>query len=319
MRRRIRKVDFSVALPLEIIELLFDKLGIPRLWRLRQVSRRLQWLVREYLTSCKRLDWYNEGDHAWFFYQIRYCCMATRRLPGIRFWVTYGACIHHNHLLQMVSVYDDIKAVRALLESGGSEKPDVNAVMPHVKSLAVVRALLEHGGNPNCPRLIRQAVRDNRLDVVRLLLKHNADVRFSGDWPLRQAVECNHTAMAELLLTHGDADAQTNDNSCLVQAVLAGNIKLVRILLKHGADLHAQNNEAFRMACERRRYHIMRLLVDRGTPVDVDGLRCALGDLKTFKCLLAHMGNPNEHYKFLLQTAIDNGCDDTIHFLLTVS
>ena len=315
MGRRSRKVNFSVMLPLEIIELLFDKLGLPRLWQLRQVCRRFRWLITEYMQSCKKLDWYNECDHAWFYRQIHYCCMATRRLPGIQFWVDAGARVHHTHLMHMVKIYDDNKAVRALLESGGAEHAD--DVMPYAKSLGVVRALLEHGGNANCPHFLLNSIRDNRLDIVRLLIKQGADVRLENDWPLCRAVERNHTAMAELLLKQGHANAQAQDNFCLIHAVSANNIKLARILLKHGADLHARGNEALRLACEGRRYHIMRLLVDRGAPVEVDTLRCALPDLKTFVFLLAHMSTANDHRQSLLQTAIDNGYDETVEFLLS--
>ena len=88
---------------------------------------------------------------------------------------------------------------------------------------------------------LMQASADNRLEVMKFLIKHGANIDATdifGGTALIHATLNGHTEAVELLLKHG-ADAGIKDiagNTALAQAVLKGHECLVKTLLKHGVN-----------------------------------------------------------------------------------
>lgn len=92
--------------------------------------------------------------------------------------------------------------------------------------LPFIETLLDHGANPNYPdragfpSLIAalSTSRDDRLEIVRLLLARGADVQQRGlnDWtPLHYAVNLDDGEAIEVLLAHGaDIQARTRIDDC---------------------------------------------------------------------------------------------------------
>jgi ankyrin repeat protein len=114
---------------------------------------------------------------------------------------------------------------------------------------ALVRALLELGADPNAPdpagfpSLIAalSADREDRFQVVELLLAHGADIGQRGinDWtPLHWAAAGDDVAAVELLLAHGaDPAARTRIDECatpLEEAEMLGKTAAVDALRRHG-------------------------------------------------------------------------------------
>ncbi|KAJ1548190.1 Ankyrin repeat domain-containing protein 61, partial [Cladochytrium tenue] len=89
----------------------------------------------------------------------------------------------------------------------------------------------------------------NSIEVARLLIDYNADVEAISDprtiqaTALRAAVQGNHAAMVELLLTRGRANpnATAADGSmCLHVAISNFNIRIASLLISSGADVNAR-------------------------------------------------------------------------------
>jgi ankyrin repeat protein len=96
-----------------------------------------------------------------------------------------------------------------------------------------IETLLDRGCNPNYPdrsgfpSLIAalSTLRDDRLDIARLLLARGADVQQRGlnDWtPLHYAASLDDGGAVELLLAHGaDGAARTRIDDCVTPIQLA--------------------------------------------------------------------------------------------------
>ena len=82
-----------------------------------------------------------------------------------------------------------------------------------------------------------------------LIVEHSQDVNARGfdaeESPLHVSSRQGHVEVARVLLEHGaDTEARDNDDfSPLEQAAYEGHIELVQILLEHGADANAQDKE----------------------------------------------------------------------------
>jgi len=92
------------------------------------------------------------------------------------------------------------------------------------------------------------AAQRGRLEIVNLLLEHNADVNKasdSGGTPLSAAAWCGHLEIVKLLIEH-NADVNRADKvgyTPLYGAAYQGNLEIVKLLLEHNAAVYAKTNE----------------------------------------------------------------------------
>ncbi len=149
---------------------------------------------------------------------------------------------------------DDPGAVAALLDRGA----DVNAMAADGSTAlawaairgnsAVAELLLTAGAGPNISNAfgigpVSMAIENGASEVTRLLLEHGADPnseRENGETPLMTAARLDQLDVMKLLLARG-ADANAREKRFGQTALMwaAGNPDAVRLLLDHGADVHA--------------------------------------------------------------------------------
>ena len=108
------------------------------------------------------------------------------------------------------------------------------------------------------------------FEVVRMLLKHNADTnaRDSSGWtPLHIATFCGRVDIVRLLLNHG-ADPKAGDKNhhqtSLHKASSEGHLDVVHPLLEHGADVEAkdyQGRTAYQIALDNGHDEVVQLLL----------------------------------------------------------
>jgi ankyrin repeat protein len=91
------------------------------------------------------------------------------------------------------------------------------------------------------------AAQSGRIDVVRLLIEHGADVNakgMGGFTALHVAAGKGYRDIVELLLLNGaDVNAKTRDLSTPLHMAVEGGADVVETLLEHGADSHFRNKD----------------------------------------------------------------------------
>lgn len=158
---------------------------------------------------------------------------------------------------------DQIEVARLLLPAGADPNHKLSygqSIFDEVcgkNGIGMIRLLLASGANPD--EAIRMAAEANRLDVVRLLIEHDANINgtdHKGETALMKASELLRPEMVRVLLNHG-ADVTLKrkpaETTALHQAVLAAKwldpdedaqkfsaaMEVIRALVEKGADANA--------------------------------------------------------------------------------
>ncbi|MFI6512451.1 ankyrin repeat domain-containing protein [Streptosporangium sp. NPDC050855] len=159
----------------------------------------------------------------------------------------------YRELLDAVAA-DDAERAELLLQSGtgadpdGAEEPTALYLASNRGHVAVVRALLVHGADPNrisggedegLPLCVASAW--DHDEVVTVLLAAGADVagREAGGWTALLWAAANGRAdAARVLLAAGASPEEANDSgeTALTLATRRGALGVVRVLLEHGAE-----------------------------------------------------------------------------------
>lgn len=180
-------------------------------------------------------------------------------------------------LLHEAAKNGDIRSLRKTLRSGSeldvNELDDEDRTALHYASNSLIAEKLINAGAvidiedaEGCTPLHR-AVAERRLDVVWLLLTHNArtDTRDDeGKTPMAHAHGC---PPAESMLRHGTSTA-------LLRAVEADRADIVEALIGAGADKEVRNEKGFValiVATIQGSWNAARVLIEHGADTDVYG------------------------------------------------
>jgi ankyrin repeat protein len=179
--------------------------------------------------------------------------------------------------------------VRALLRGGASpyetSLSGSSACGLAVKNgyLATVKAFLEEDSafkkdKENLGELLRVAVDNNRVEIVRLLIEHDAEIDTmdlaGDDWTsLMYAAYNGHEEIADILIENGaQIDARNaGDGTPLMLAAGSGRRRIVEKLLDAGADIEAKTVDgqtALITACMGGDAEVVKLLISRGADMN---------------------------------------------------
>ncbi|XP_043657224.1 ankyrin repeat and KH domain-containing protein mask isoform X5 [Drosophila teissieri] len=138
--------------------------------------------------------------------------------------------------------------------------------------LAMSAAQVEDKGQKDSTPLM-EAASAGHLDIVKLLLNHNADVNAhcaTGNTPLMFACAGGQVDVVKVLLKHGANVEEQNENghTPLMEAASAGHVEVAKVLLEHGAGINTHSNEfkesALTLACYKGHLDMVRFLLQAG-------------------------------------------------------
>jgi ankyrin repeat protein len=166
----------------------------------------------------------------------------------------------------------------------------------------IVKFLLDRGANPNpnakpatesSPLL--EALTAGDAAIVKLLLQRGADANATGEWGLTMAVTANCEKCVELLATR-----ITNKEPytlALQMTAVFGNLKAVRLMVDHGADVNAYDPLGrtplmYAAISDLLPLDVVKLLVERGAEVNAKDKHTKAGDTGlTVLEIAKHNGN----------------------------
>jgi ankyrin repeat protein len=174
---------------------------------------------------------------------IAFLALAADQDPGTKFAVAI-----EDH---------DVDAVKALLASGLSTETSIDygdhKITPLIKAAGdgeeeIVQELLKAGAKVNAKAsdtgetALIEAVSNKHTDIVEMLLAAGADVSVKNSFDfnaLNIAVAANEQDLAALLLDHGaNLETETSMLTPLMFAASAGNVDMIRFLVKRGAKVN---------------------------------------------------------------------------------
>jgi ankyrin repeat protein len=141
-----------------------------------------------------------------------------------------------------------------------SPSPNQHSASAHVLSNGDM-----HGASPS-----------KRIDIVRLLLQHNADIELpneEGETPLYWAAAIGELDISQLLLESGADVHSRNKNGWTPLRVASHNgcLDLVRLLINSGADVDSHDNDGWvplHSTSRRGQVDILKLLIRSGADVN---------------------------------------------------
>lgn len=198
--------------------------------------------------------------------------------------------------LMVATAHNNTPLIRTLLASGA--EPDMkNAYGTTALSLAAARnhweaiqVLMEHDANPasalnELQDLMLSAAKNEDVEKLGYLLQQGIPVlsdtrqkRKVYHAALLGAAATNNIKLARLLLRHGvEPDADFTEKSALVAAAEHGNEAIVRLLLAHGADIDQQwlaaddgdAQTALHKAVQRNDIGLTRYLLAQGAGLEI--------------------------------------------------
>lgn len=133
----------------------------------------------------------------------------------------------------------------------------------------------------------------NRGEIIQLIYLYANATSKTVSWAAKQGM----VQLVRLQLAQQDKDAH-DINFAFQLAAEKGHAEVVRFLLQHGADVHAQDYEALRLGASNGHLEVVRLLVEHGANVHADDdwpLRWAVsnGHLEVVRLLLEHGADIN--------------------------
>ncbi|RDW84112.1 ankyrin repeat domain-containing protein [Aspergillus mulundensis] len=241
---------------------------------------------------------------------------ANPNLPGPEHALWSG--IHHPNCLRILLARGaDVTKAPGLMEQATS-----------ANNIDAVRVLLEAGISPNTKKdgvytPLCSAIRDDRPDLVSLLLSHNADPNLkASEYPAWKCITHNRLHFLDPLLAAG-ADLH-NPPGIAECAVQMNNIAALAWLATHNVDMNARNDRGhtpLTTALRENRTEILSWLLDHGADPTLRGedwpLYMATKSPSLLRLLLPHIDPAHlSQHKGVLERAVRENQLGSVQLLL---
>ena len=175
----------------------------------------------------------------------------------------------------------------------------------------VWKVLYQRDISNNVPR---DYIASHYLDIMDHILQLNPNQR------LYYGAEHGYEEIVKSSPQHG-ANIHANDDYALRLAAMYGHTETVKLLLDHGANIHADNDDALHSAAENGHTETVKVLLDRGARIHALndlalGLAAQNGHTDTVKVLLDYGADIHAGDDAALRYAAKYGHTETVKVLL---
>lgn len=220
------------------------------------------------------------------------------------------------------------QALQLLLARGAdyNKAPGILELATSINCMEAIMALLKAGVSPNVKKdgiytPLCSAIRDNRAELVTILLNHHADPNLpASEYPVGKCVTHHRAYLLPQLIARG-ADIHT-PKGILEMAVAHNDAEALQMLLDHGAspnDKNPQGHTALTTAIREDRADMVDLLLANGADPSIRGqdwpISMAVKRPRILQKLLPHMHNPRA-IKGVMEMAVVANQLESIKLLL---
>jgi ankyrin repeat protein len=218
----------------------------------------------------------------------------------------------HGTALVAAASTGNVEIVNFLLpyDTSAESREDALTVAAQHDCASVVLALLQSSFLLNCARPFEQSAYYGHLEITKILWQyhqmHNTIQRRAIDAAMYNAASAEHEDVVQYLLESCRADPNALGNeygNAITGAAFDGNLKIVQLLIDHGADVNSTNGWALQAATLNGFRDVILALLNAGAAVNQnshlfsDGTAlqaaCVRGDHEIAQLLLQRGANPN--------------------------
>ena len=154
-----------------------------------------------------------------------------------------------------------------------------------------------------------------KLELVKYLVEHGADIKIHYSESLIQASKNGHLPVVEYLVKHG-ANITAHDNIALQLASARGHLPVVEYLVRHGGDVTANNYEPLKAAYRNKHFPVINYLI-QNSEVANEALAYAsdIADLFLIKYLVDHGADIHFNDDYVFRSAIRNGNVEIVDYI----
>lgn len=219
-------------------------------------------------------------------------------------------------------------ALKLLLARGAKQQmaTGIMELASSINSIEAIQILLAAGASPDQRKdglytPLCSAIRDNRVDIVHLLLEHNANPNLpASEYPAFKCITHGRFHLLPVLVAKG---ANLNEPPGIIEVAVAHNdLDALVYLLDKGVDvntLNSQGQSALTTAIRENRLRSVEILLKHGADVTLRGedwpLVMAVGKPAILKCLLRKLQDPNRVTRGIMELAVRAGQIDSVKLL----
>lgn len=220
--------------------------------------------------------------------------IMKRNFSMVKFFIKYGAVINCNTIKIATYCSDNFEIFTYLFENGGDGVIMKNIDVVFAENivhgnLQVVKFLVENGANLYADYFLdglNVSIMWNRYEIAKYLLEIGTNLNFEHA-ALHGKNGCRLHYL-KLLIQYGCC---CDFSSLLILASFYGYLDTVKFLVENGADVHMDNDKAFRNAVIRSNLDVAEYLIQFGMDIHMDD-------------------------EYLLRKSIENGDTHMITFLV---
>jgi ankyrin repeat protein len=190
--------------------------------------------------------------------------------------------------------------------------------------LSTCEWILQHQSTPDFTLsshfLKRISKNDDHYYILQLLIESRKDIHQNYQYLLRRICMIGNVDLVKLLVKYG-ANLQIEGGSCIIEASMQGHIELLKYLIEQGVNIHEYDEIPLRYAITSGHLHIVKILLDSGANLHILDDRPLInailsGRISLVKLLLHYGANPSAQNHRGLWYALQKGIPEIILCLL---